>query len=291
MHTIKLKIAAIFLFAGLLAIIHGCKDDDFDVPIASTQADFVFDVENPFDTANFRVQFTNKSILAESYLWTFGNGQTSTEANPLVIYASPGQYTVKLEVGSKTNVYYNRLTKTVSLALGKQVVYAEDFQSGVGDPLGEDWLPEGWQAIDADGDGFNWYFGVRQGVGTMRSQSWDGDPLTPDNWLIMPEIDLTSAGSEALIVFNYSVGITANTAAYRREHYGVFISIGSNNLENFELLFEETMLQTTPNWVPQERTINLSDYAGHSIYLAFRHYNVTDMDRIFIREVEVYKIE
>ena len=37
-------------------------------------------------------------------------------------------------------------------------------------------------------DGFNWYFGVRNGNGAMRSQSWDEVALTPDNWLFTPSI-------------------------------------------------------------------------------------------------------
>jgi hypothetical protein len=74
----------------------------------------------------------------------------------------------------------------------EEVVYLfEDFQGGIGNPQGEDWLPEGWIAVDADGDDFNWYFGEREGEGAMRSQSWDDPsqtPLTPDNYLITPSV-------------------------------------------------------------------------------------------------------
>lgn len=72
----------------------------------------------------------------------------------------------------------------------EMVILFEDFQAGVDDPLGEDWLPQGWTIVNADGDAFNWYFGVRQGQGAMRSQSWDATAgaLTPDNWLITPSV-------------------------------------------------------------------------------------------------------
>ncbi len=64
--------------------------------------------------------------------------------------------------------------------------------------IDDEWLPEGWMAIDANGDGFNWYFAVRveQDLSYrthMRSQSWDsaaGEPLTPDNWLIVPVVEM-----------------------------------------------------------------------------------------------------
>ncbi len=79
-----------------------------------------------------------------------------------------------------------------------EVIYLfEDFQGGIGNPQGEDWLPEGWIAIDADGDNFNWYFGVREDEGAMRSQSYDipsNTVLTPDNYLITPSVFLGTVG-------------------------------------------------------------------------------------------------
>ncbi len=45
------------------------------------------------------VTFTNQSIGgANSYLWDFGDGDTSTQINPVHVYAAKGGYTVKLEV-------------------------------------------------------------------------------------------------------------------------------------------------------------------------------------------------
>ncbi len=75
----------------------------------------------------------------------------------------------------------------------------EDFSGGI--PEGYDhtaddgseeydpeWLPEGWESVDANNDGMNWYFAITgEGDetnpyhGEMRSDS-HGD-LTPDNWL------------------------------------------------------------------------------------------------------------
>lgn len=54
-------------------------------------------------TANFAwsadgatVTFTNNSSNSQTYLWDFGDGMTSTDANPVHTYAAPGDYTVKL---------------------------------------------------------------------------------------------------------------------------------------------------------------------------------------------------
>ncbi|MEO1585998.1 MAG: PKD domain-containing protein, partial [Bacteroidota bacterium] len=43
------------------------------------------------------IQFINESIGADSYLWNFGDGNTSTQTNPFHTYATPGTYSVSLE--------------------------------------------------------------------------------------------------------------------------------------------------------------------------------------------------
>lgn len=54
--------------------------------------------------APVEVSFTNNSIKAESYSWNFGDGATSTEANPKHRYTHSGNYEVVLSAtkGSKT---------------------------------------------------------------------------------------------------------------------------------------------------------------------------------------------
>ena len=45
------------------------------------------------------IQFTDASTnIPQSWLWNFGDGQTSTQQNPLHAYSQPGSYTVKLKV-------------------------------------------------------------------------------------------------------------------------------------------------------------------------------------------------
>ena len=47
------------------------------------------------------MQFTNNSVNADSYLWEFGDGTTSTEKNPIHIFDSAKIYRIKL---TATNV-------------------------------------------------------------------------------------------------------------------------------------------------------------------------------------------
>lgn len=53
---------------------------------------FTYEVEAGAGT----VTFTNSSANSSSYIWDFGDGETSTEENPVYTYAEAGSYTVKL---------------------------------------------------------------------------------------------------------------------------------------------------------------------------------------------------
>ncbi|MCR9173016.1 MAG: PKD domain-containing protein [bacterium] len=67
--------------------------------VAHTQADFGFTVG-----ANGEVSFDNLSTKAQSYSWDFGDGQTSSDENPVITYNSNGTYTVTLTATSECNV-------------------------------------------------------------------------------------------------------------------------------------------------------------------------------------------
>lgn len=55
-----------------------------------------FTVVNNGVDAGIPVHFTNESSGATSYLWDFGDGNTSTAVNPVHTYNAAGTYTVKL---------------------------------------------------------------------------------------------------------------------------------------------------------------------------------------------------
>jgi gliding motility-associated-like protein len=61
-------------------------------------ADFIYDPIIP--VANMPVTFTNKSQNAVSYVWSFGDGTTSTIVHPQHLYKRTGTYTVCLEATS-----------------------------------------------------------------------------------------------------------------------------------------------------------------------------------------------
>ena len=66
---------------------------------AAPQVDFVSDIK-PICDAPVTVNLINKSQGANSWSWDFGNGQSSTQQNPTVIYNNLGTFNIKLTVTS-----------------------------------------------------------------------------------------------------------------------------------------------------------------------------------------------
>lgn len=73
--------------------------------IVQTKTDYITVYPNPvagfvYVQNSFVVDFTNISINAVSYLWDFGDGESSTEENPTHVYAQDGSYEVSLTATS-----------------------------------------------------------------------------------------------------------------------------------------------------------------------------------------------
>jgi gliding motility-associated-like protein len=73
----------------------GCVDSTKrTLPIGTPQADL--DADKKFGCFPLKVHFADSSVFASSWLWKFGDGTTSTQQNPIHIYADTGRYTVTL---------------------------------------------------------------------------------------------------------------------------------------------------------------------------------------------------
>lgn len=107
----KRKITYIYVLFLAVMLSASCDKYELGNPLPSTIADFNETISNN-SYAPCDVVFENKSLNAGSYLWDFGNGETSTEENPTVHYSAPGLYTVTLTCTAQNDVYYNKLVKT-----------------------------------------------------------------------------------------------------------------------------------------------------------------------------------
>ena len=142
---------------------------------------------------------------------------------------------------------------------------------------------DGWTTIDKDGDGYNWQLAsvlmsgynisAHGGSDMMSSESYNKTTttaLTPDNWLVSPQVTLGGT---------FSMYACAQDANYAAEHFGIYVSTGSNtNTNSFVKLGEWTLtakdMKTQGSW--GQYTVDLSAYAGQTGYIAVRHFNCTD---------------
>lgn len=84
-----------------LLMVSSCEEEDAfgDKPLPPV-ADFTYSAD-PDDS--FTIRFTNTSLNADSYLWEFGDGSTSTEASPTHTFGVSGSHDVKLTIQSADN--------------------------------------------------------------------------------------------------------------------------------------------------------------------------------------------
>lgn len=149
-------------------------------------------------------------------------------------------------------------------------------------------LPTGWTVIDNDGDGNNWYvlnnsqssaggYNVHSGDGHATSASYNGAALTPDNWLITPQINLTTNST-------LTFWVAGQDSAWASEYFSVYVATSPT-----VAAFTATTAVTsgTATGTMTQYTVDLSSYTGQSVYIAFRHHNVTDMFRLNLDDVQI----
>lgn len=137
----------------------------------------------------------------------------------------------------------------------------------------------GWTLIDGNHDGRNWSIGLDPlaGVGgyCATSLSYDGtSAINPDDYLVSKQVLI---GKKSVLTFE----VTSHWSN-RRDHYGVAISTASpTNPDDFTVIFQET---ASYGW--HTKTIELGQYAGRYVYIAFRHYNANGF-KIDLKNVEL----
>ena len=146
---------------------------------------------------------------------------------------------------------------------------------------------DGWQFIDANGDGYNWFWNgesayyAYEGYGSILSASYqNGSALTPDNWAISPAVELPNANLSATFYAK------ASSSGYTDEHFAVYVGTADDISEMSEALPETV---TTGSYA--QYTVDLSDYANESVYIAIRHFNCYDQMRLVVDQFEVWGSE
>ena len=146
----------------------------------------------------------------------------------------------------------------------------------------------GWTFYDEDGDNNNW--GDINQIGdtppSLISRSWQGDPLTPDNWAVSPAIDLSSASGE--IDLEYVTLVAPQ--AWDEEKYSLYVSTTDDftSIQGLTPLVTEVLGDAGNTGVPVTHNYDLSAFAGEeTVYIVFRHFDCVDMDYLAIDYVKV----
>ncbi len=167
-----------------------------------------------------------------------------------------------------------------------QVVFSDDFNDGLIAP---------WTVIDADGDGRNWNVVQIQdnqvppqpvGTPVLRSASWQTIALTPNNYVFSPAIDLTGffPGSATA---ELSWKVMAIDASWDAERYTAYVGTAPDVATM--LASPTSHYEASLNGVNTltERTLDISEWLGQTIYIAFRHHGVSDQFTMEIDDVAV----
>ena len=217
-----------------------------------------------------------------------GTGGTSNTTLTTYMLPAPGQGMVK-------NVEVTDITATTANVkwVGEQETYNVRYRTA-GYPGGEiegfeyeglqsgDFPTEsGWTTIDADGDGYAWYIfapsDAIDGNGNptvfdgacMTSASYMQSALTPDDWLISPQVELKGI---------LRMWLRGQDPGYPAEHFAVYVSTaGNTDVADFTT---ELIGETVAEGHYVEYTADLSAFEGQMGYIAIRHFNCTDEFRL-----------
>ncbi len=152
--------------------------------------------------------------------------------------------------------------------------------------------PTDWTFVDSDGDGFNWawedssstpHMTPYEGNGMIYSESYHnnesgsgGTVLTPDNWAISPAVEVPADAT------TLSFWVAGQDPSYAAEHYAVYAGTTADTTAMVEIMPESV---ATGSYTQQ--FIDISAYAGQTVYFAFRHFNISDMFVLNIDFVEI----
>lgn len=299
----SMKKATLLLFPFALA---ACSDytDDYPVPPGSVVASFTYSSATGFSAPD-TIQFVNTSIVPEdiagevSFVWDFGDGQTSVEANPVHIFTIEDTFRVTLTPVAE--VANRLLGKTEEIFIRQLVevdtLFYENFD-------GLQVFPSDWVLVNSDG-----LTPDNPAIASLKDSAFIVTPSTffkgsiamgvsfynpeggADDWMILPAIEL--GDSSELRWEAMSLTTTGNYP----DDYQIRVSTTTQDVPGclanpilFRVNDEEWRETATaiPGKGIQKRKISLKRYAGQTVYIAFRLVTPTPGgDRIAFDEITV----
>jgi len=152
---------------------------------------------------------------------------------------------------------------------------------------------EAWTNVDADGDTYGWMlrtqgdgdneWDILDGDHMIFSASYMGTPVTPDNWIVSPAMDLSEAEKPVL-----SIWAQAQDASYPNEKFALYAG-NSTDINSMTLIGGPYILTATKahgDWINYTAEIPAS-LLSSNVYVAIRHYDCTDMFYINVDMVQI----
>ena len=210
--------------------------------------------------------------------WISTNESVATVANGTVNAIAAGESTITAkhnEIEASFKVVVEESTPA-----DQMILLQEGFDNG---------YPEGWEIVDADGDGICWKLGSEilgyprgiSGSEWIMSESYShkNGVLTPDNHLVSPEFRIPSAGFK---LSWYTAGVDKD---WYQEHYSVYVREGGSDTE----IFSEILSTVEFNY----NEVDLSQFAGKTVKIVFRHHDSSDIYHFGLDNIAVanYEIE
>jgi PKD repeat protein len=246
--------------------------DDFLVSASlnTLPLDAEFSASSTIGTNPITIDFTDLSSgNPTSWSWSFGDGGSSSFQNPTHTFQDAGSYTVSLVVSDGTDSSTETKTDYINVTEpGADTLLLESFEVS---------LPSDWTVIDNDADGNQW--------GRFTDDAHDGsismgvhwNSSGNDDWLITPQLILTSNSA-----VSFSFWARSLNATYL-EDFNVKISTSGNDVSDFTIAID-TVVSTPYAWT--EYSYDLSAYAGQDIYLAVQCVSYDDF-YLFVDDFEL----
>ncbi len=239
-----------------------------------------YDIENNSIRENTRMTLENYKV--------YRNGTTiatlpanTTTYNDYNLAVGTYNYYVTAVYDSAESDPSNTETVDISAAI---IILSESFESGNFN-MG---TLANWVRINADGDGYQWEIApsdidAHTGNKCVWTQSYANGvgPLFPDNYLISSLISIPARPDSTRMSF----WVAAVDPEWPSEHYVVKISNGGTTVADFtQTIYNSTL--TDGLW--HRVDLDLTQYAGTSIRVAWEHNQVSDQYAMRLDDVEFY---
>ena len=267
---------------GTQATLSWSSDDElFDIDVNGT---VIEDVENPYTLTGLAYE-TEYTVMVRAKK----DGEVSKWSDPVsfttgVQFPAPTDVAASGVTANTADIAWTGKADSYTLRYAELPGFFEDFENVTNNAL-----PDGWTTIDADGDGNNWFTFTPDGTNDANgnptvfdttcatSASYSQSALTPDNWLISPQLDLQGT---------MSVWLRAQDPSWTGEHFAIYLSLATDIADVSDFTIELVPeAEATGEYV--EYTADLSAYAGQKGYIAIRHFNCTDMFRLNVDNFSV----